>query len=73
MTDTTRVSLPAQSGPTVLPGLPGPPAAPAVHTVAVEHQGNFAHAICGQCGWRGPARRALSSAQDDAEAHTLLG
>ncbi|WP_371670509.1 hypothetical protein OG985_24595 [Streptomyces sp. NBC_00289] len=41
---------------------------PEHRTTTVEH-GRFCAAHC-TCGWRGPARRARSTARADAETHT---
>ncbi|WP_254402374.1 hypothetical protein [Streptomyces sp. AC555_RSS877] len=47
--------------------IPPPPDRTTHRTTTVE-QGRFCTAHC-TCGWRGPARRARSSARADAEAH----
>ncbi len=67
--NTTRSTM----SPLLDESLPPGGAEPAVtHVTTVEHRGSFAHATCG-CAWRGPGRRAVSTARDDAEAHQLLG
>ncbi|MDQ0775699.1 hypothetical protein QF026_004165 [Streptomyces aurantiacus] len=42
--------------------------APLEHRTTMVEQGRFCLARC-TCGWRGPARRARSSARTDAETH----
>ncbi|MCX2969374.1 hypothetical protein WDH52_14765 [Streptomyces sp. TRM70308] len=44
------------------------PALPGEHRTTLRESGAFVSAHC-HCGWRGPARRARSRAQDDATAH----
>ncbi|MDQ0684717.1 hypothetical protein QF032_003729 [Streptomyces achromogenes] len=38
------------------------------HRTSTVEQGRFCLARC-TCGWRGPARRARSTARSDAETH----
>lgn len=45
--------------------------APGRRRGTVEHQGSFLYATCPPCGWRGPGRRASSSAVTDLEHHDL--
>ncbi|WP_373465895.1 hypothetical protein [Streptomyces sp. V3I8] len=42
------------------------------HRTTTAEQGRFCVARCA-CGWRGPARRARSSARRDAETHETEG
>ncbi|WAU85860.1 hypothetical protein O1Q96_42855 [Streptomyces sp. Qhu-G9] len=42
------------------------------HRTTTVEQGRFCLARC-TCGWRGPARRARSSARTDAQTHTTEG
>ncbi|MFH0176224.1 hypothetical protein ACIA6D_12500 [Streptomyces cacaoi] len=39
------------------------------HSTTTVEQGRFCLARC-TCGWRGPARRARSTARTDGELHT---
>ncbi|MET7456601.1 hypothetical protein ABZT03_32925 [Streptomyces sp. NPDC005574] len=41
------------------------------HRTSTVENGRFCTAHC-TCGWRGPARRARSTARTDAESHTTL-
>ena len=33
--------------------------------------GSFTHGVCGDCDWRGPARRSRRVASEDAELHHM--
>ncbi|MEU0677271.1 hypothetical protein ABZ330_31125 [Streptomyces sp. NPDC006172] len=56
-----------QNGPT---SPPGPEEAPGGgHRTTTVEEGRFCLARC-TCGWRGPARRARSTARSDADHHT---
>ncbi|MFJ8946597.1 hypothetical protein ACIRG4_25755 [Streptomyces sp. NPDC102395] len=49
---------------------PGPEEAPGgEHRTTTVEEGRFCLARC-TCGWRGPARRARSTARSDADHHT---
>ena len=45
------------------------PAGASPPTVDVRHVGPFVHTFCAACGWRGPGRRASSSAFRDWRSH----
>jgi hypothetical protein len=38
-------------------------------TMVVRHDGAFVHTFCAQCCWRGPGRRATTSALRDWRGH----